>query len=214
MKRVLISGIAKVACACSLMAGCARPPQQEISNAQNALESAKEAKAPIFADGQFKTAQALVDSALAEIRAQNMKSPFSHDYQNAKKMLLEAASTAEAAIAAVPKIRAKISEEAKTLLDKIKPMIIETDQLLEYPIQKKNKEAFLFRLKLNETAASLPEDISKVPDETLIMTRGVLGRTLMSVESVKKAVVKLNPSKKIVKPAPKPEPKKGKKKRR
>ena len=212
MRRVLPFGIANAACVCALLVGCAQPPQQEITNARNAIESAQAAKAPIFADEQFRSAQASVDSALADIRAQNTKSPFSHDYTKAKKMLLEATASAEAAIAAVPRNKAKIYEEAKALFEKIKPIIIESDKLLEYPIQRKNKEAVAFRMKLNAAAASLPEDISKVSDEALLMTRNALRMTLMSVESVKTSVDKLNPSKKIVKPAPPPAPKKGKKK--
>ena len=214
MKRVLLFGIANAVCVCALIAGCAKPPQQEITNAQNAIESAKAAKAPIFADEQFKAAQAMVDSALADIRAQNTKSPFSHDYTKAKTMLLKATAAAEAAIAAVAANKAKISGEAKALLDKIKPIIIESDQLLEYPIQNKNKEALVLKLKLNAAAASLPEDIAKVSDEALIMTRSSIGMTMKYVNSLKTSIEKLNPSKKIVKPAPQPAPKKGKKKRR
>jgi hypothetical protein len=214
MKRILLWGIANAACACALLVGCAKAPQQEITNAQNALEAAKAAKAPVFAEDQFKVAQALLDSALADIRAQNSKSPLSHDYAKAKKMLLEATAGAEAAIAAVPAKKAKIFDEAKALFDKIKPALDESNKLLEYPIQKNNKEAVVLRAKLSAVAASLPEDMSKVSDEALYMTRTTLGVTVTVVQSIKASVLKLNPSKKIVPPAPTPEQKKGKKKRR
>ncbi len=209
MKRILLFGLA-----CTLFAGCARAPQQEITNAKNALEAATVAKAPIFAEEQFKAAQGLLDSALADIRAQNAKSPFSHDYTQAKKMLLEATADAEAAIAAVPAKKAKIFDEAKVLFDKIKAILDESNKLLEYPIQKNNKEAIVLRAKLNAVAASLPEDISKVSDEALYMTRTTLGKTMTAVESIKTSVARLNPTKKIGQPAPKSEPKKGKKHRR
>jgi hypothetical protein len=215
MKRILLVGIANAACACALLVGCAKAPQQEITNAQNAIESAKAAKAPIFSEEQFTTAQALVDSALADIRAQNSKSPFSHDYTKAKKMLLDATAAAEAAIAVVPANKARIFEEAKAVHDKIKATLDESNKLLEYPIQKNNKEAVALRMKLNAVAASLPEDMSKVSDEVLYMTRTTLGMTMKALESTKTSVKKLNPSKIEVKPAPPtPSPKKGKKKRR
>jgi hypothetical protein len=202
MKRFFPFGIAIAACACALIVGCAKIPQQEINNAQNALESAKTAKAPMFAEEQFKTAQALVDSALADIRAQNTKSPFSHNYDKAKKMLLQSAATSEAAIAAVPPNKAKVFEEAKALFDKTKAMIDESNKWIEEPLQKKNKVAIVLKMKLTAAAASLPEDITKVPDESLLMMRSGLRVTMTALESIKASVEKLNPSKKIVMPLP------------
>jgi PBP1b-binding outer membrane lipoprotein LpoB len=204
MKRILLFGLA-----CVLFVGCAHAPQQEITNAQNAIEAAKAAKAPIFSQEQFKAAQGLVDSALADIRAQNTKSPFSHDYTKAKKMLLEATADAEAAIAAVPANKARIFEGAKALFDKVKATIEESNKSLEALIKKKNKEAVALKAQLNAAAASLPEDISKVSDESLLMTRAVLGKTLTYIESIKTSIEKPNAPKKDVKPALK----KGNKKR-
>ena len=43
MKRILHVGLAGAACACALLMGCAQAPQQEVTNAQNALEAAKAA---------------------------------------------------------------------------------------------------------------------------------------------------------------------------
>jgi hypothetical protein len=209
MKRILLFGLV-----CTLFVGCAKAPQQETTNAANAIESAKAAKAPIFAEEQFKAAQGLLDSALADIRAQNAKSPFSHDYTQAKKMLLEATADAEAAIAAVPAKKAKIFDESKALFDKIKATLDESNKVLEYPVQKNNKEAVVLRAKLTAVAATLPEDMSKVSDEALYMTRTTLGKTMTALETIKTSVEKLNPSKKIVQPAPQPAQKKGKKHRR
>jgi hypothetical protein len=199
MKRVLFSGITKGACAFALIIGCARPPQQEITNVNNAIESAKAAKAPIFAEEQFRFAQAMVDSALADIRAQNSKSPFSHNYEKSKKMLLDATAAAEAAIAAVPANKAKIYNEAKALFDKTKATIDKSNKSLEELIKKKNKNAAFFKVRLDAVAASLPEDIAKVSDEALIMTRSTMGRTMKFVDSLKMSIEHLSPPKNDVK---------------
>jgi hypothetical protein len=214
MKHFFIIGLAHAACACILFVGCAQAPQQEITNAKNAIEAATAAKAPIFAEEQFKAAQRLLDSALADIRAQNAKSPFSHNYTQATKMILEATADAEAALSAVPAKKAKIFDEAKALFDKIRVILDESNKLLEFPLQKNNKEAIVLKAKLNAVAASLPEDISKVSDETLYMTRTTLGMTLPVVAAMKTSVERLNPSKKIVSPAPKTAQKKDKKRGR
>jgi hypothetical protein len=210
MKRFFPFGIAIAVGTCSLIVGCAKPPQQELSNAQNAIEAAKAAKAPMFAEDQFKTAQALVDSGIADMRAQNTKSPFSQKYENSKKLLLQSAATSEAAIAAVATNKAKIFDEAKALFDKTKAMIDESNKWVEYPLQKKNKDAVILKMKLTAAAASLPEDISKVSDESLLMTRNALRMTMTAVEPLKAAVERLNPKKIEAKPLPVKEEGKGK----
>jgi hypothetical protein len=207
MKRIFSIAIANSLCACVLIAGCAKAPQKEMSAASAAIESAKAAKAPIFAAEQFKSAQDKVDAAFADIKAQNAKMPFSRNYDKAKKMLAEATAATEAAKAAVAANKSKIEQEAKDLLDKTKGMVDESKKMVETLIKKKNKEAADLKMKLEAAAASLPSDLSKVTDDALIATRDVISSAMTSVESIKASIEQLGAAKPAAKAAPK---KKGK----
>jgi hypothetical protein len=209
MKRIHFFGIASVVWASVLLIGCAKAPQQEVITANKALESAKAAQAPIFAAEQFKAAQDMVNSALADIKAQNAKSSFSRNYDKAKKMLVEATAAAEAAKAAVASNKAKITEETKALLDKAKAAVDESKKAVEALIKKKNKEAVALKTKLEAAAASLPADLGKVADDALIATQDAIKNAMASVESVKASIGQLSTAKKDIKKVAK---KKGKKK--
>jgi hypothetical protein len=208
MKRILSFGIAVAVCACALVAGCAKAPQNETIAANAAIAAAKTAKAPLFAAEQFKSAQELITSAEAELKAQNAKSPFSRNYDKAKKMLIEGTAAADAAKSAVEANKAKISEEAKALFDKAKAAIDESKKMVEELIKKKNKEAAALKTKLDAAASSLPADLSKVTEDALIVTRDAIKEALASAESVKASIAQLAPAKK----APAAKGKKGKKK--
>ncbi len=210
MKRILSFGIAGAICACVLVAGCAKSPQQETIAANAAIAAAKTAKAPVFAAEQFKAAQDLITAAEAEMKTQNAKSPFARNYDKARKALIEATAAAQAATAAVAANKTKISEEAKALYDKAKAAIDESKKMVEELIKKKNKEAAALKTKLDAAATSLPADLAKVTDDALIITRDAIKEALASAESVKASIEQLSASKKA--PAKKSAAKKGRKK--
>jgi hypothetical protein len=140
MKRIFAFAGANALCVCILIAGCAKAPQQEMSAAKAAYESAKAAQVAVFAPEQFKTAQDLINIALADIKAQNAKSALARNYEKSKKMLVEATSAMEAAKTAGAANKAKIQQEAKALLDKTKAAVEESEKIAETLIKKKNKE--------------------------------------------------------------------------
>jgi hypothetical protein len=197
MKRTVLSPFAVAVCACVLIAGCAKAPQQETAAAQAALESAKAAKADIFSAEQYNAAQAMVTAALSDVKAQNAKPPFSRNYEKAKKMLVDASTAAEAAKASVAANKAKVAEEAKSLLDKAHAAVAESKKLVEGLIKKKNKDAAALKTKLEAAAAALPADLGKVADDALIATRDAINNVIVTAESIKASVEQL-------KAAPKP----------
>jgi|WetSurMetagenome_2_1015567.scaffolds.fasta_scaffold179907_2 hypothetical protein len=208
MKRILSFGIAVAVCACAMIVGCAKAPQNETIAANAAIAAAKTAKAPLFAPEQFKSAQELITSAEAELKVQNAKSPFSRNYDKAKKMLVEGTAAADAAKSAVAANKEKISEEAKVLFDKAKAAIDESKKMVEGLIKKKNKDAVALKAKLDAAATSLPADLGKVTEDALIVTRDAIKEALASAESVKASIAQLAPAKK----GPAAKAKKGKKK--
>lgn len=199
MKRILLFGIGSAVGACLLIAGCAKAPQKEITAANAAIESAKAAKAPDFAAEQFKIAQEMLTTALADIKAQNAKSAFSRNYEKARKMLIEATAAAEAAKAAVAANKAKMAEEMKALLDKAQTDVAAAKKMVGGLIKKKNKDAAALKTKLDAAAASLPADLSKVTDDAFVATRDAIKNAMASVESVKASIEQLNASKKVAK---------------
>lgn len=188
MKRVICAQFASAVFACVLIAGCAKAPQHEITVAKAALESAKTANAPVFAAEQFNAAQAMVNSALADIKAQNAKPPFSRNYDKAKKMLLNGTTTAEAAKNAVEANKAKMVEETKALLAKAQTAVAEAKKIVAVLIKKKNKDAAALKTKLEAAAAALPADLSKVADNDLIATQDAIKNAIATAESVKASV--------------------------
>ncbi len=199
MKQIHFFGITNAVCACVLIVGCAKAPQQEMTAANAALEAAKAAKAPVFSAEQFKAAQEMVNSALADIKAQNAKSPLSRNYEKARKMLVEATASTEAVIAAAVTNKAKITDEAKILLEKAKTSVEESKNMLKVHMKKKNKTAVDLNKKLEAAAASLPADLGKVTDEDLIATRDAIKNTSASVESIKASIEQLSVAKKVAK---------------
>jgi hypothetical protein len=199
MKRVFSFGIISAVCASVLIAGCAKAPQQESAAAKAAIESAKTANAPVFAAAQFNAAQEMVNAALADIKAQDAKSPFSRNYDKAKKMLVEATAAAEAAKAAVGANKAKIIEEAKALLEKAKAAVEESRKLIAALEKKKNKNVVELKTKLEAAAASLPADLAKVSDDALVATHDVIKNAVASVESVKASIEQLSSAKPVAK---------------
>jgi len=199
MKRILLTQFAGALCACVLIAGCAKVPQQETTAANAALESAKAAKANIFAAEQFNAAQAMVNSALADIKAQNAKPAFSRNYEKAKKMLVDATTTAEAAKTAVGANKAKVVEETKALLAKAQAAVAESKKIVEVLIKKKNKDAAALKTKLDAAAATLPADLGKVVDDALIATRDAIKNVIATAESVKASVEQPKAAKPVTK---------------
>jgi colicin import membrane protein len=191
MKRTVLSQIAVAVCTCALIAGCAKAPLQETAAAQAALESAKAAKADIFSAEQYNAAQAMVTAALSDVKAQSAKSPFSRNYEKAKKMLVDAAKAAEAAKASVAANKAKVVEETKSLLDKAHTAVAESKKLVEGLIKKKNKDAAALKTKLETAAAALPADLGKVAEDALIATRDAINSVIATAESIKVSVEQL-----------------------
>jgi hypothetical protein len=195
MKRVTLAQLAGAVCACALIAGCAKVPQQETAAANAALQTAKAANAPVFAAEQFNAAQTMVNAALADIKAQSTKPAFSRNYDKAKKLLIDGARTAEAAKNAVAANKAKVIEETKALLAKAQATVAESKKMVVVLIKKKNKQAAELKTKLEAAAAALPADLSKVADDALITTRDAIKNAVASIESVKASIEQLNAAK-------------------
>ena len=110
------------------LGACAQAPQQEIDGAKAAIEAARSLEK--YAPEAFKQASDALNTAVAEVEAQNGKFALTRSYSQAKQLLAhatEAASKAKAAGEAkreeVKKTAEVVWQEAQTALDAAKAAV-------------------------------------------------------------------------------------------
>ncbi len=105
-----------------IMAGCAKPPQQQMDAAKAAVEACKAEGADVYAADEFKKLNDDLQAALDQVTAKK--------YKQAKEMLIKVAADADALKATIPakKEEAKNAAvaaqgEARTALDEAKALL-------------------------------------------------------------------------------------------
>jgi hypothetical protein len=192
MKRKYSFMIVNILGVCIMIAGCAKLPEQEISVARTAYESARVAKAPVFAADQFKAAEALLITALADIKMQrNTKSVFAYNYDKPRKTLVDAAAGFEASKTTSIANEASIDQENRELFTMAKTSIRESQKIATILMKSKNREAVILKKKLDAISASLPANPGTLADSALIVSRDTMRSTLASAESVKTSLEQL-----------------------
>jgi len=121
-KRSILMAAVLLAFVALVTIGCAKPPDQEMQQAQSAIEAAKTAGADTYAADSLGKAQDVLSQAHAEMQAQSGK--MFKSYTKAKELLAQAKTAADqaATAAAAGKAQAKSDAEAavnaaKTALD-------------------------------------------------------------------------------------------------
>lgn len=95
MRNMKSTGLILVLALAFVAVACAKPPEQDMTAAQQAITDANTAEAGTYAKDALASAQAQMDSAKAEIEAQKQK--WFPNYDKAKEMLTAAKSGAEQA---------------------------------------------------------------------------------------------------------------------
>jgi hypothetical protein len=104
----------------SMVAGCAKLPQQEIDQAHAAVEAAKTAQADKYVPADFNALLDAYNTALTDIEKQKTASPFSRKYDDAKSSLLAVVSMAN-------NITTKVGEEKAKIAAQVDSVYILTD---------------------------------------------------------------------------------------
>lgn len=177
-----------------LFFGCAKAPQQEIAAAKASLEAAQAMKADVFAAEQYATAKGFLDGAMAEINTQNAKSPLSRNYENAKKMLLEAVAAADAAKNAVAANKAKLLADTKASLANAQTTAAETKKMIE-DASKKNKEAASLGAKLDSVLTKLPKNGDAVSEENMLTVQENIKSVAPQIDAIKATFQQLQAAK-------------------
>lgn len=119
----------------TLMYGCAKPPTQEVENAEKAIAEAKQKEADLYVQDEFRKAEEALKQAKDLVAAKK--------YKEAKTAAEEAANSALRAIPLVEMNKAAMKEEAEKMVQEVQQSLDEIKSLAAAAIKKKapvNKE--------------------------------------------------------------------------
>jgi hypothetical protein len=116
--------------ALAFMAGCAKPPQQEMDAAKAALEAAKTAEADRYVADKFKAAQDSLDAAMVEVENQNSKFALTRNYGRAQALLQSAVAAANAAAGEAAAAKEAARTAAEGLTQQLQTSIASAKELL------------------------------------------------------------------------------------
>jgi PBP1b-binding outer membrane lipoprotein LpoB len=194
MKKTSFSRLLSVVLMAAFLFGCAKAPKQEIATAKASVDAAQAIKADVFASEQFTAAKGYLDAAMAEISAQNAKSPLSRNYENSIKMLKETVAAADAAKNAVTANKAKAIADAKASLVTTLASATDLKKAID-DVSKKNKDAAALGSNLDSALTALPKDSSGVTEDNVLTIQGNIKTVGPQVESIKAAFEQLQAAK-------------------
>jgi tetratricopeptide (TPR) repeat protein len=114
-----------------LFFGCSSVPDEELTAAQEALDQARETEADVYVPEEFQKATDDFEAAQAAIAEENQKSFYSRDYDEARRLLEQAESSAEEAAAAAPINKQQVRDQAEQALQNASAAFEEAEQNLE-----------------------------------------------------------------------------------
>jgi F0F1-type ATP synthase membrane subunit b/b' len=112
-----------------LLAGCTKPPTEEIAKAEKALEGAKAKEADSYLEDGFKKAEAALKKA-KDLLAQK-------EYKDAKTAAEEASSAAQLLSSQVEAAKAKMKTDAEQMLQEVKAQTNELKTLVADAVKRK-----------------------------------------------------------------------------
>ncbi len=113
-----------------LVAGCAKPPQEDLTKAQGALQAAKDAQAEKYAKTELQSVEDLLNQANTEIETQNAKFALFRNYDKAKELLAQAFAAGEKAKQAAIDGKAAAKKDAETSLADAKAAVTAAKEIL------------------------------------------------------------------------------------
>ena len=119
----------------TLLTGCAKPPTQEVENAEKAITQAKQKEADLYVQDEFRKAVEALQKAKDLI--------INREYKEAKASAEASANSALKAISSVEMNKATLKEEAEKMVQEIQQLMGELKTFAATAIKKKtpfNKE--------------------------------------------------------------------------
>lgn len=115
-----------------VLAGCAKPPTQDLDAAKNALNAAQKADASVYAESQLAEAKQAVDAADAEVSAQQGKFALTRNYDKAKQLIADASTKAKAAESAAVQGKEEAKKAADDALAAVTTAMTGVDGMMEH----------------------------------------------------------------------------------
>jgi hypothetical protein len=133
--------------------GCDDVPQQEIDDANAALDAAKKAEADKYVPDKFNAAKQAMDGAMAVV--QEEESAMFSNFDEARNLLTTAKTAADEAAAAVPAKKEEVKQAAESILADIPAEVATTQKMWRSaPRGKGTREALqLIKEEVERTAA-------------------------------------------------------------
>lgn len=128
-RNLYIVFITMVVLSFTLFTGCAKPPTEEMTKAEKALEEAKQKEAPAYVPDLFTKAEESLKKAKDYIT--NKK------YKEAKQVAIETETLARQAIAAIEDAKAKVKAEAEQVVQDVQKGIDDVKALVTGAEKKK-----------------------------------------------------------------------------
>jgi uncharacterized lipoprotein YehR (DUF1307 family) len=132
-----------------VLAGCSKPPTEEMKKTEQALEEAKQKGAVSYAEDAFKKAEESLKKAKDQVTAK--------EYKEAVKTLAEATTLAQDATKAIDAGKAKMKEEAaktvtevQTALDDLKKGVADAIKK-KLPVQKEEVQSAIGKWEIDFT---------------------------------------------------------------
>jgi hypothetical protein len=130
-----------------LVLGCAKVPQEAVTSARSAVDSARVAEAPLYAPEQFRAASDSLEAAMTEIEKQNSKNMFTRKYDLAEQRLISARGLAESSVRMAAENKARVMAESAESITMLEAAIVEAKALIEKAPRGKDGAAVLEAMK-------------------------------------------------------------------
>jgi hypothetical protein len=139
----------------TLLAGCAKPPTEEMAKAEKAVEEAKQKEAPAYVPDLFKKAEESLRKAKDYIT--NKK------YKEAKQVAIETETLARQAIAAIEDAKAKVKAEAEQVAQDVQKGIDDVKALVT--VAEKNKALAAAREEVKGVITKWEADFASIKEK-------------------------------------------------
>ncbi len=139
-------------------AGCAKAPEAEIEQANQAIEAAKQAEAEIFVAEEFAALQDSMNVVMEQIELE--KSNFFPNYSTTKNQLAAVVQLADTVKAQASVRKTEIKQEIETALAEIKLMLEDNRSLVA--AAPKGKEGVMALEQINQEIAVIETSVSEI----------------------------------------------------
>jgi hypothetical protein len=174
----------------ALVMGCAKPPQEAIDSAKQAVEGARAAGAADYAPESLRMAEDKLAAMTTETEAQMKKFALMRSYKNVGVMAADAKAAGEKAVADATAGKEKAKAEAEALLAQVKTALEEANALLATAPAGKGSQMDIEAMKadLNGVATQIAEGEAAHAQGMYLQSRAKFEAAMGAVNNVKMAV--------------------------